>query len=126
MKHTDTNKVKVVIPQVGDLVKAGRTIGVITGFGQWRGGDGEPVWGLLIDGKDWGGVEWDTWAGLARTPKGNYKKKKGQNVSLHKHLELYLNNHHTDQRNHLNHQQLRKSQTVLTERIQYQQTLLDL
>ena len=86
MKHTDISKVKVVIPQVGDLVKAGRTIGVITGFGQWRGGDGEPVWGLLTDGEDWGGVEWDTWAGLARTPKGNYKKKKGQNVSLHKHL----------------------------------------
>lgn len=73
------------IPKVGDLVKCGRTLGVITGFGQWGGGDGEPIGGLLTDGKDWG-VEWDTWAGLATTPKGNFRKKNGKNVSLQYHL----------------------------------------
>ena len=63
-------------PQVGDLVKDGRTLGVITGIGQFRGGDGEPTWGLLIDGKDWGGVEWGQSEGYVR----------GGEVELRSHL----------------------------------------
>lgn len=73
-------------PEVGDLVKH-CGLRVITGFGQFRGGDGETTWGLLLDGEtDCYGAEWGGWAGIAKTPKGYYKKKKGKNVSIQYHL----------------------------------------